>query len=267
MEQVLMRDDAPLSPEQWALIDQTVQQVASRILVGRRCLNLYGPVGYGAYTVPLYTYSNKDGDAIRAKLVRQLPMLTLEHDFMVSVRDLELFNQGQPFDTAPVAAAAANCAFAEDRLIFNGNNKEGVEGLLNAKGRLKLPLGDWSVEGQALSDVIAALAQLTAGGYYGPYALIINPLKMALVQRVYGRRGILESDLLKEQAQGGLLVTPVVPENKVVIVSAQPQYLDLAVGQDIVTAFIETANMEHRFRVMETLTLRIKQAGAICTLE
>lgn len=267
MEQLLMRADAPISPEQWGLIDQTVQQVAARILVGRRFLNLYGPLGFGAYTVPLYTYTAKEGDAVRAKLVRQLPLLTLSHDFIVTARDLELFNQGQPFDTAPVAATAAHCAFAEDRLLFNGDSKEGVEGLLTAKGRQKLPLNDWTTEGQSLADVAAAIAKLTADGFYGPYAVVINPLKLSLIQRVYGRRGILESELVKEQAQGGLYVTPVVPENKVLVVSAQPQHLDLAIGQDMVTAFVETANMEHRFRVMETLALRIKQTGALCTLE
>jgi len=53
----------------------------------------------------------------------------------------------------------------------------------------------------------------------------------------------------------------------VLVISPKPQYVDLAVGQDMVTAYIETANMEHRFRVFETIALRIKQPGAICVLE
>ncbi|HDQ35145.1 MAG TPA: bacteriocin [Chloroflexi bacterium] len=266
MNQVLMREDAPLSAEQWQLIDATVQEVAENILVGRRLLQLYGPLGYGAYTVPLYAYGAEAGEAIRASLVKQLPMTTLDQDFIISVRDLELFNGGQPFDTAPVAAAAAASAFAEDRLIFEGDADAGLEGLLTAKGHLALSLSDWAEEGQALADISTAIAALVSAGFYGPYAVVMNPARYANVQRVYGRRGILEAELLEQQARSGILSTPVMPLDKVVVLAAQQQYVDLAVGQDMATAFIETVNMEHCFRIMETLALRIKQPGAICVL-
>jgi uncharacterized linocin/CFP29 family protein len=39
------------------------------------------------------------------------------------------------------------------------------------------------------------------------------------------------------------------------------------VGQDLITAYLGPEEMGHRFRVLESLALRIKRPGAICTLE
>ncbi len=268
MENILLRNDAPLTPEQWQIIDNTVSEVVGRMLVGRRMLDLYGPLGFGAYTVPLYTYSGTDGQQpVRAKISRQLPMSTLKKEFVITVKDLELMNAGQPFDTAPVAAAATQIALTEDKLIFNGDPSEGVEGLLNASGRQTLKLGDWEQEGQALADISNATAQLVSKGFYPPYFVALHPMLRAKLQRVYGKRGMLESELLERQATGGMFASPVLPQDTVLVIAAQSQYVDLTVGLDIAAGFVETADLEHTFRLMETLALRIKEPGAICTLE
>ena len=233
----------------------------------RKILDLYGPLGFGAYTVPLYTYGTKAGEPVRAKISRQLSMSTLMKEFVVTVKDLELMNAGQPFDTAPIAAAATQMALAEDTLIFNGDAEEDAEGLLNATGRQVLALGDWDQEGQALADIATATAKLISEGFYSPYFVAMHPMVYAKLQRVYGRRGVMEIELLERQATGGVLASSALGLDKVLVIAAQAQYVDLAVGLDIATGFVETADLEHRFRLMETLALRIKQPGAICTLE
>ncbi|MBN1487612.1 MAG: bacteriocin family protein [Anaerolineae bacterium] len=265
VEHILMREDAPLSAAQWQLVDQNVANVAARVMVGRRVLDLYGPLGFGVYTVPLYTYGGEE--SVRAKIVGQLSMQTLAKDFAISAKDLELMNSGQPFDVAPVSAVATRIARAEDQLIFNGDAEAGVDGLLTVKGRQTFSLGDWDEEGAALQEVSTAIAHLVSEGYYGPHYVIMHPLRYTKLQRVYGRRGVLEVDLLERQASGGILSTPTLPPDKVLVIAAQSQYVDLAVGLDLSVAFIETADMEHRFRLLETLSLRIKQPAAICTLE
>ena len=267
MENILMRSDAPLTDAQWQLIDATVSEVVGRVVVGRRILDLYGPLGFGAYTVPLYTYKSKDGEPVRAKIARQLTMSTLMKEFVITAKDLELMNGGQPFDTAPIAAAATQLALAEDKLIFSGDADEGIEGLLNVTGRQKLALGDWNEEGQALTDVSAAAAKLISEGFYPPYFVAMHPVLYTKLQRVYGRRGILEIELVEKQATGGVFASPSIPQDKVLVIAAQSQYVDLAVGLDIATGFVETVSLEHRFSIMETLALRVKQPGAVCTIE
>ncbi len=265
MENILMRSASPLTDAQWQLIDATVSEVVGRVVVGRRILDLYGPLGFGAYTVPLYTYGSAEGEPVRAKVVRQLTMNTLTKDFIITVKDLDLMNSGQPFDTAPVAAAATQLALAEDKLIFSGD--EGTEGLLNVTGRQTLPLGDWGEEGQALADISAATVTLVSAGFYPPYFVAMHPALYTKLQRVYGRRGILEIELVEKQATGGVFASPSIPQDKVLVIAAQPQYVDLAVGLDIATGFVETVSLEHRFSIMETLALRVKQPGAVCVLE
>ncbi len=265
MEQILMREASPLTAEQWAAIDAIVNRTAASILVGRRIASLYGPLGFGAYVVPLYTYTH-EGGAVHAKLQRQLPFSTIEHDFTITVRDLEQFNSGLPFDLTPAAAAAAACAQAEDRLLLHGDPERSLEGLLNAKGVRKLPLGNWDESGAAVQAVGQAVAQLMADGYFGPFAAVAHPLRLVQLQRVYGGRGILESELIERQLGGGLYTSPVMPMDQVIVLSTQPHYLDIAIGQDLVTAYVETTNLEHRFRVFETLALRLKQPQAIAIL-
>ena len=47
----LMRDDVNLSAEQWQSIDSAVIQAARNVLVGRKFLQIYGPLGAGAQSV------------------------------------------------------------------------------------------------------------------------------------------------------------------------------------------------------------------------
>ena len=51
------------------------------------------------------------------------------------------------------------------------------------------------------------------------------------------------------------------------MVCAEPQYMDLAVGKDIETGYLETTDFNHVFRIMETVALRIKQKDAIIVFE
>ena len=66
----LSRDSAPFSEEFWGRIDDTIVDSASRILIGRRFLTLYGPVSYthldvykrqgqGLSRILLYTHTNR----------------------------------------------------------------------------------------------------------------------------------------------------------------------------------------------------------------
>ena len=44
------------------------------------------------------------------------------------------------------------------------------------------------------------------------------------------------------------------------------QNFDLAIAQDLITAYMGNEGLDHLFRVMESLVLRIKRPGAICVL-
>jgi uncharacterized linocin/CFP29 family protein len=68
-------------------------------------------------------------------------------------------------------------------------------------------------------------------------------------------------------ASGGLFQSPVLEAGQGFVVSLGKHNLDLAIGQDLVTAYMGNEALDHLFRVMETIALRVKRPQAICTFE
>jgi uncharacterized linocin/CFP29 family protein len=271
----LMRDDAPLTGEEWERLDDVVVSVASRLLVGRRAIKLAGPFGMGTQVVPLDTIEGAEAcvhgeespacvgdecDVVRVSGRKYIPVPVIHKDFMLAWRDIEAARQsGRALDLAPAASASALAALAEDRMIFQ-------DGLLAAEGRQTMSMSDWEASGNAMNDVVAAVATLRGAGLAGPYALVVSPFLYGMLQRPFKNSGRSERKLVGSVADGGIFQSPALDTNQAVLVAHGAQYLDLAVAQDLVTAYLGPEGMDHRFRVLESLALRIKQPGAICVL-
>lgn len=278
MTEYLMRESSPLTSEEWTDLDEAVVASARRTLVGRRFIPLYGPLQPGWQAAPL----DRPGPATAAGINLTgdghqpapqpsrsfLPVPMIYSDFFLHWRDLETTRQMKiPLDTSAAAAAATYCAQAEDRLLFNGQPEAGYEGLLTVQGRQVLPRSDWNTGGQGFQDIVRSIEKLQATGFYEPYSVVMSPHLYALLHRPYADTGILEIHQIRELARDGVYSSAVLPESSAVVVSTGPQNMDLAVAQDLVTSFLQTTNMNHYFRVFELVVLRIKQPGAICTLE
>lgn len=277
MSDYLMRDGAPLTEAEWESIDSTVVAVAKQHLVGRRVLHIFGPLGAGIQSVPnerlaapspgAISFEGSEDAAIEVAGREQTPLLVVHKDFCLNWRTLETSRQmGLPLDTGAAAAAAAVTARAEDRLIFLGDHEAGVEGLLTAKGRRTLALSDWSECGSAFDNLVNAVAVLSGAGYTPPYAAVLSPDLFACLLRVYKDSDTLELTHAKEALTGGVYESPVLGQKQGVVLALGRQHFDLAVGQDLATAYLESRNLNHYLRVMETIALRIKDPGAICAL-
>ncbi len=277
MADYLMRHDAPLTEDQWEALDHAVTEAARRVLVGRRFLELVGPLGAGVQTVPFdrfgppsraqIDFTGEAGEPVQVQARVHLPLPMIYQDFQLLWRDVETSQTlGIPLDLGPAVAAAEACALAEDDLIFHGKGAE-YPGLLTVEGRQRVKRGDWAKEGQGFEDVVKGVEALAAAGHPGPYALVLSPQLYAALNRVYKDTGVLEIDQVRQVASAGVFVTPVLAAGEAVLVSVGAANFDLVVAQDLITAFLETTRMNHLFRVFEILALRIKRPGAICTLE
>jgi uncharacterized linocin/CFP29 family protein len=275
----LQRDQAPLGVDQWAAFDQTATRTAQSMLAARRFISLIGPFGAGVEALPNDTLSgagnaridllgNQDAEAIGIQRRRFLPMPLLYKDFWVHWRDLESSSQlGVPLDVGKVAAAAAATAQAEDRLVFDGEPGLDLPGLRNAEGRQTLPMSDWGSMGRAFADVVDGVRALTQAGFTGPYALTVSPRLYADLNRIFDDTGVLELEQVEKLARRGVYPTAVLPEPSALLIDSGAQNLDLAVGVDLSVAYVESSNLNHLFRVIESLVLRIRRPGAICTFE
>jgi uncharacterized linocin/CFP29 family protein len=269
MPDYLMRDDAPLTREDWEKLDELVIEAARKLLVGRRMITLTGPFGAGLQTVTLDSLEvgkacvhepDCEGDcecpAVQISERKTLALSVIHKDFWLRWRDVETSRQfGLPLDLSPAAAAAATCAQAEDQMIFTQ--------LLEAAGT-KIAAADWAEEGNGFANVVAATEALITAGHYGPYAVALPPSLYARLHRLMGRGGRLEVEHIGRVASGGVLQSPGLQAP--LVIAQGVQNLDLVIGQDLVTAYLGPDLVDHHFRVLETLVLRLKQAGAICVM-
>lgn len=277
MDELLARGEAPLSNSEWEAIDNVVVQAAKRQLVARRFIEVFGPLGVGIQNINFDAFGGldsanvdllgrEDTEPVAAiQRIRQtIPVIY--KDFILYWRDLESARRlNIPLDVAPAAAAATFVAQMEDDLIFNGNPELGFPGLLTIDGRNNVDAHNWDEAGAAFGDVVAAIQKLVDNGFFGPYAVAVSPKRYAQMHRVYANTGVLEMNHIRDIATAGVFQSPAIADYGVVV-STGVQNLDLAVAQDFVTAYLGPENLNHPFRVLESLVLRIKRPGAICTL-
>ncbi len=249
MSEFLMRDDAPLTEGEWERLDSVVEGAARQFLVGRRFIELAGPFGLGTEVVPVGAGEGR----------RQVQLEVIQNDFQLVWRDIAANRQlHMALDLGPAAQAAFACAQAEDELIFGA--------LLSLEARNTVGLLDWGETGNPFQNVVDATQALVEDGFFGPYAVVVSPALYNKTQR-YGKGMRLESKLITDVASGGLFQSPMLKAEQGFVVSLGKHNLDLAIGQDLVTAYMGNEELNHLFRVMETLALRVKRPQAICTLE
>jgi uncharacterized linocin/CFP29 family protein len=189
-----------------------------------------------------------------------IPIEHIESDFILSWRDVAANRQmGLGLELGPAGAAAAACARAEDEHIFDS--------LLTAEGRTTVALKDWDEPGAALENVVEATQALVEAGFYGPYALVVSPALYAKTQRVSHGMGRTVGKLIGEITEGGLFRSPILRPDEGLVLSLGAHNLDLVVAQDLTTAYMGNEGLDHLYRVLESLVLRIKRPSAICTLE
>lgn len=268
----LSREAALLPEELWSQIDAAVVKAARNVLVGRRFLHIFGPLGIGTGSIAIDDINVIDesvNDGIITTAGRkyvEIPMIY--EDFTLLARDLEAAQKaGYPIDLAKASAAAEACAFKEDRLIFFGNCHLGYEGLINADGVNKLSKKDWSVGENAFCDIVSAISLFTEKGIYGPYALTLSLDLYIQLQRLQPGTGMLEIDRIANLLGGHIYKSSVLGQNKALLVCSDQRNMDLVIGQDMATAYLEQKELNHSFRILETILPRIKRKDAIVVFE
>ncbi|QRG66159.1 family 1 encapsulin nanocompartment shell protein [Brevibacillus choshinensis] len=278
MDKLRKYPDSPLTNEEWNQLDATVIEMARRQLVGRRFIDIYGPLGEGIQTITndVYEESRFGGLSLRGESLemtqpsRRVSMTIpiLYKDFMLYWRDVaQARTLGMPLDMSAAANAAAGGALMEDDLIFNGAAEFDLPGLMNVKGRLTHLKSDWMESGNAFADIVEARNKLLKMGHSGPYALVVSPELYALLHRVHKGTNVLEIEHIRNIVTDGVFQSPTIKGRSGVLVATGRHNLDLAIAEDFDSAFLGDEQMNSLFRVYECVVLRIKRPSAICTLE
>jgi uncharacterized linocin/CFP29 family protein len=274
---VFSHEENPLNEQEWKSINSLVIEVARRRLVGRRIVDLYGPLGSGVQTIVHEQFAGTtigsvsltgdDGtDPIRPVQSEAAIIPLVYKDFIIHWRDVQYSRQsGAPLDTSAASAAASLTADAEDNLVFNGGM--GAQGLMNAEGRQILVRRDWTEPGNPFQDVVDAMQMLVQAGFYGPYAMLVTPQLYAQLFQIHPGTGVLEIETIRQLMTEGVYQSPLITEGCGAMVATGSQNFDLVVAQDLAVAFLGGEKMNLPFRVFESVYFRIKRAAAIVTLE
>jgi uncharacterized linocin/CFP29 family protein len=210
-EKFLHRGDAPLGDAVWSAIDHAVIETAKSQLCGRRLMKTQGPYGLGlrALSTPdVPVGEDTDGAGMAAGC--SIPVVTIQKGFHLGVREIASFEQeGLPLDLGGATEAAVTCARQEDRLLFRGNPKLALPGLLTTPGVSTVKVKPWNEVGAAVETVLEAVTLLDERGFHGPYGLALAPRLYNLLFRRYPQGNTTELDHMKQIITDGIVKAPV----------------------------------------------------------
>lgn len=193
---------------------------------------------------------------------------TVFEDFTLLAKDLETSKKfGYPVDLSKAEYAAEAGARKEDRLIYFGKPENGYEGIFTANGVHKIERLDWADGEKAFTNIAAGLEWFTAQGIFGEYALVLSPDLYLKLQRIQPGTGLLEIERISKLLGGNVFHVPVLGAGKAALVCSNQRYMDLVVGQDLSTAYLEQSNLNHRLRILETVLFRLKRKEAVVLFE
>lgn len=278
LENLFDEEDNPLTPDERNQMFARVVAVAQRHLVGRRFIDLFGPLGAGVEALRINQSLASDRASLDLGLADDRPPLhrathnpnavpLIYRDFTIHWRDIAAAHENEiPLDFAVAELAAIACANREDALIFYGDESLGIPGLLTIPNRIQVPQGDWRTPGEGLASVVRAAEALQHENPL-PYTLLLSPRLFSLVHRVFEASGTLEIDAIRSFVQGGVYVSNQLELESAALLAPGPQNFDLAVSLDLSVAYLGPEQMEHPFRVVEAVLPRVKRPLSICTLE
>jgi uncharacterized linocin/CFP29 family protein len=293
----------PWTDEQWARVNQVIQEEASRARVAATFLPLVGPLPRGTDFVrieeidyPVLRAPPPAPDAqnwirVDDRQIRQLATLQVR----VYMRGAQMGDAEMTSAVAKFRRAANVLARLEDAVVFQGLVPDpadpnrvtppatailGLPDIWDITGGEEM-LGLWdpndppirvpgrpSRGGNLVRAVSRAIGRLEGRGHFGPFAVVLGQSLFLVAQTPDQASLVLPQDRIIPFLGGGPLLrstTFLVGAGVVVALGGTP--VELVVATDISLQFLQvTAEPHYLFRVFEKLVLRVKEPDAIVRL-
>lgn len=266
----MQKDAAPFDTDLWNQIDDAVRQTVTNNLKGR----LFLPVvvtGPGTRFVQVDLFDKEEvfeQNYVKTTNRSVYEMPQLFGDFWLNWRDLAAATkEGVPYELAKARVGAEQISRAEDNLIFYGNKDLGIPGLVNTKGNTIITIKDWGKDENAFLQVSEGVATLEANARYEKHTLIVSSDLYVALQRIQPGTGEIEMNRIRKLLDRDIIKSTVLEPGTAVLVAAEPQYMDLVIGQDIDTSYVESVDLNHHLRIVETILPRIKAPNAVVVFQ
>ena len=282
-----LRPNNVLRKDEWIHFDNKVVQIAQERLVAVGDLlsrglrfNLPNALGttrlewerVGDMTEAEISMSGiKEGESDRILFdLESLPVPIIHKDFSLNIRALQASRtNGQPLDTAQVAAATRNVSERTERLLFKGATVAGSNGQIHgyetypdrSTGSLSADWASAATGAEYVNDTLTMIGTAVADNMYGPYILYVdyatftrmgNDFKAnsdkTILQRVREIPGIADIRAVSKITAGN-----------VILVQLSEDVVDMVVGQQpAVVQWPSHGGMKLNFKVMAIMLPRLK---------
>lgn len=268
----LGRERAPITAAAWQAIDEEARDLLKTKLVGRRCVDFEGPMGWEASAVNLGrvdTLGAGPCEGIGARIRRVLPLTELRADFKLSREELEAIDRGaaEP-DLAGVERAADAMSLAEDTIIFRGFAAAGITGICEAAAAAGATIALGEGQDALVRGLVEALTRLLDAGIQGPYGLVLgraewqslmlamDPSGYPVIKRV--------KQILDHGSPGQVWRTPAIEGG--VVLSTRGSDFEMSVGRDLSIGYQDHDAESVGLYLSQSLTFRVHTPEAAVVL-
>ena len=286
----------PWTDEQWARVNQVIQEEANRARVAATFLPLYGPLP------PDTDFVSKDVISYGAEEHGPSPRMTIDDTNTIKLPTLQVkvyvrgAQMADPEMTSVLAMfrrAANVLARLEDAIVFNGQTEaykgpggDAIKGLQEiwevlggqeSRGLLAPPDESSTVVVRAkeedlgeklVAKVSESIGLLENAGHFAPFAVVLDQNLFTGAQTPNDKSLVLPQDRIIPFLGGGsLLRSSTLPRGCGVVVALGGAPVELVVATDVSLNFLQvTTDPMFVFRVYEKMVLRIKEKEAITAL-
>ncbi|MCS7103316.1 MAG: encapsulin [Candidatus Korarchaeum sp.] len=246
-------DDPPSGQaDEWSHLRVEIKKYADSLKKLRDYLPITH-IGRGVDAVPVEEVSS-DLKPVRRYVIQ---LKEISQVFAISQASLDHAKVSGQLDTSPALVAVTNLSLEEEKAFLSM--------IKEVAGRVE-KISSWDDPGSALSEVATALSKMVAEGFPKPYVLFVSPSRYAKLIAVHERTGVMELQRLKALVSD-VVAVPTLADGEALLISSNPQVLDLVVGADTELDYIGPEDGLHLFRLWETVAARVRCPGGISLLK
>lgn len=260
----LHRELAPVSETAWAQIEEEAARTIKRHLAARRVVDVHGPGGPEFAAVGTGHVTPIDGPAegvlaLRRNVVRAVELRVPFELGRGSIDDAE--RGAQDSDWQPVKDAARQLAFAEDRIVFDGYQAAGIEGMRDGTSNPPMRLPE---DVRGYPDTIAqALSLLRVAGVNGPYSVLLSADAYTLVSETRDH-GYPVLEHIQRLVSGEIVWAPAI--SGAFVLTTRGGDFDLHIGRDMSIGYLSHTDTGVRLYLEETLTFLLATSEAVVAI-
>jgi uncharacterized linocin/CFP29 family protein len=284
--------EVPWTDEQWARVNQVIQEEAGRARIAASFLPLYGPLPPDTDFIRREEMEDHQGPIkVGDREIIQLATLQVR----VSLRGAQIADPEMKSPLALFRRAANVLGRLEDAIVFNGQDGPGQGPPYGAPPQGNPPHYIWEVHGgqeslglfrgarhhqlvgyvdtpigrdyDLVKAVSSAIGRLEKAGYFGPFAVVLGQ-RFFLAAQTPSIGLVLPQDRIIPFLGGGpLLRSTTLRPRQGVVVALGGSPVELVIAKDVSLQFLQlTDHPRYHFRVYEKMALRIKARDAIMRL-